>query len=339
MEKESMKLYILFFSCLFIWVLLPAFSSERPVNIAHRGACGYLPEHTLAAKALAYGMNADFIEQDLVLTKDDVPLVIHDIHLDTVTDVAVRFPDRKREDGRFYVIDFTFEEIKTLNVSERFKIETSEAVFKKRFPLWKSSFRLNSFQEEIEMIQGLNHATGKNTGIYPEIKEPAWHHKEGKDISKTVLKVLADYGYKKAEDNVFLQCFDFDELKRIKNDLKCELKLIQLLEEDCDLKEITCYAYGIGPSIKQIIKGIDDDGKPVLTDLVKRAKELHLQVHPYTFRIDALPTGITSEMLLDTLFKESGVNGIFSDFPDVSGLYINRNFIEKIKTGEIIESE
>lgn len=318
-----MKYTALFVFCLLIWSILPAFAAEKPINIAHRGACGYLPEHTLPAKALAFGMNADFIEQDLVLTKDDVPLVIHDIHLDTVTDVAERFPERKREDGRFYAIDFTMSEIKTLNVSERFNIENKAAVFPKRFPLWKSSFRLNSLQEEIEMIQGLNHATGKNIGIYPEIKDPAWHKKEGKDISIVVLKVLAEYGYKTAEDNIFLQCFDFDELRRIKNDLKCELKLIQLLEEDCDLKEITCYAYGIGPSIKQIINGYDENGKPLLTDLVKRAKELHLQIHPYTFRVDVIPAGLTSDMLLDILFKEVGVNGIFSDFPDVSGKYLN----------------
>lgn len=318
-----MKYSALFVFCLLIWSILPAFGAEKPINIAHRGACGYLPEHTLPAKALAFGMNADYIEQDLVLTKDDVPLVIHDIHLDTVTDVAKRFPERKREDGRFYAIDFTMSEIKTLNVSERFDIENKAAVFPDRFPLWKSSFRLNSLQEEIEMIQGLNHATGKNIGIYPEIKDPAWHRQEGKDISTVVLKVLAEYGYKTAEDNIFLQCFDFDELRRIKNDLKCELKLIQLLEEDCDLKEITCYAYGIGPSIKQIIKGYDENGKPLLTDLGKRAKELHLQIHPYTFRVDALPAGVTSDMLLDLLFKEVGVNGIFSDFPDVSGKYLN----------------
>lgn len=74
-------------------------------------------------------MEADYIEQDVVLTKDDVPLVIHDIHLDTVTDVATRFPDRKRADGRFYAIDFTFAEIKTLKVNERIDLKTGKAVF------------------------------------------------------------------------------------------------------------------------------------------------------------------------------------------------------------------
>jgi len=82
--------------------------SEKVV-IAHRGASGYLPEHTLPAKAMAYGMNVDFIEQDIVLSKDNVPVVIHDIHLETVTDVAIKFPDRSRADKIFYVIDFTFD--------------------------------------------------------------------------------------------------------------------------------------------------------------------------------------------------------------------------------------
>ena len=79
----------------------------QPIVIAHRGASGYLPEHTLPAKALAYAQGADFLEQDIVLSKDDVPVVLHDTQIDTVTDVATRFPDRKRPDGRYYALDFT----------------------------------------------------------------------------------------------------------------------------------------------------------------------------------------------------------------------------------------
>ena len=80
---------------------------NKKIVIAHRGASGYLPEHTIEAKAMAHAMNPHFIEQDLVLSKDDVAVVIHDIYLDDVTDVAQRFPEKAREDGRFYVIDFT----------------------------------------------------------------------------------------------------------------------------------------------------------------------------------------------------------------------------------------
>lgn len=311
---------------LLLGVSMNLLAAEKPINIAHRGACAYLPEHTLPAKALAYGMNADFLEQDVVLTKDDVPLIIHDTHLDTVTDVADKFPGRARPDGRFYAIDFTFAEIRTLRVAERFNLEDKKAVFPGRFPLWKSDFRLHSLQEEIEMIQGLNKSTGKNIGIYPEIKEPAWHRQEGKDISSIVLKVLNDYGYITGNDNIFLQCFDFAELKRIKNDLKCELKLIQLLEEDCDLKGVSGYAYGIGPSIKQIISGVDDKGKLIFSNLANRAREAGLKIHPYTFRVDSLPQGMTGDALLRVLFVDVKIDGIFSDFPDVSGKFLDNNF-------------
>lgn len=305
--------------CIMLGTTMSLSAAERPVNIAHRGASGYLPEHTLPAKALAYGMGADFIEQDIVLTKDDMPIIVHDIHLDTVTDVASCFPDRARKDGRFYAIDFTFAEIKTLRVTERCLLETKEAVFPKRFPIWKSEFRISSLQEEIELIQGLNKSTGRNVGIYPEIKEPEWHRQEGKDISVIVLKILGDYGYKTAKDKVYLQCFDFGELRRIRHELKCELKLIQLLEEDFNLNEVAEYADGIGPSISQIITGIDENKKPVVSDLVSRAHSLHLEVHPYTFRADSLPEGLRGKALLYILFKQVGIDGIFSDFPDVSG--------------------
>ncbi|OGK10135.1 MAG: glycerophosphodiester phosphodiesterase, partial [Candidatus Riflebacteria bacterium GWC2_50_8] len=299
-----------------------------PINIAHRGACAYLPEHTLPAKALAYGLEADFIEQDVVLTKDNHALVIHDIHLDTVTDVAARFPGRAREDGRYYALDFTLDEIRTLKACERFEPASGTAVFAGRFPVWKSDFRLHTLPEEIELIQGLNKSTGKNIGIYPEIKDPAWHLEQGRDISKIVLKILEEYGYKTAADKIFLQCFDFAELKRIRNELKCELKLIQLIEEDCDIAEVASYADGIGPWIKQIITDLDKDGHPVISDLVARAHQHKLMVHPYTFRADALPAGITADSLLDILFNQVGIDGIFSDFPDVTRNFI-RNSLKK----------
>ena len=130
--------------------------------IAHRGASGYLPEHTLPAKALAYGMFPDFIEQDVVLSKDNVPVVIHDIHLETTTNVAKVYPDRARADGKFYVVDFTWEELQTLKVSERFNATTQQAVYKNRFPINTSHFKLHTLNDEIELIQGLNISMQKN---------------------------------------------------------------------------------------------------------------------------------------------------------------------------------
>ena len=90
-----------------------------PAIIAHRGACGYLPEHTLPAVELAHKFGADYIEQDVVLTSDGVPIVLHDVTLELTTNVATLFPERHRDDGLFYAIDFTLEEIKKLNAHER----------------------------------------------------------------------------------------------------------------------------------------------------------------------------------------------------------------------------
>lgn len=97
-------------------------AASDKVVIAHRSASGYLPEHTLPAKALAYAQGADYLEQDLVMTKDNELVVLHDHYLDRVTDVADRYPDRARKDGRYYAIDFTLEEIKGLKFTEGFDI-------------------------------------------------------------------------------------------------------------------------------------------------------------------------------------------------------------------------
>ncbi|GAL25385.1 glycerophosphoryl diester phosphodiesterase [Vibrio variabilis] len=124
----------------------------KPLVIAHRGASGYLPEHTLEAKALAYAMKPDYIEQDVVMTKDDRLVVLHDHYLDRVTDVASRFPDRAREDGRFYAIDFTLAEIKTLRVTEGFKLDeqgNKVAGYPERFPMWKSDFTVQRWKKRL----------------------------------------------------------------------------------------------------------------------------------------------------------------------------------------------
>jgi len=303
-------------------------NNNNKIVIAHRGASGYLPEHTLPAKAMSYAMNVDFIEQDIVLSKDNVPIVIHDIHLETVTDVAVKFPNRNRNDGRYYVIDFSFEELKQLNVSERFNPESKQAIYPNRFPLNSSTFKLHSLAEEIELIQGLNKSTGKNVGIYPEIKEPFFHKNEGKDISKIVLKELSNYGYKHKNDKCILQCFDVNELKRIRFQLKSELFLVQLIEFEKDenrFEEFSKYADGIGPWIQQIIKGKDENGKWQLSELVSNAHRYNLKVHAYTFRADQLGSFKTFEELLNVALYEANIDGVFTDFPDKAVNFINKN--------------
>jgi glycerophosphoryl diester phosphodiesterase len=306
-------------------------ADSQKIIIAHRGASGYLPEHTLEAVAVAHTMGADYLEQDLVLSKDGVPLVLHDIYLDTVTDVARRFPARKRRDSRFYAIDFTLGELKQLKVTERFDHQTGEPVFKGRFPKGQATFELPTLEEELQLIQGLNQTTGKNAGVYPEIKAPAWHRAQGRDISRIVLDVLARYGYTTKTDKIYLQCFDFAEVKRIRAELGYQGKLIQLLGEygpdsaaidrvvfktRRDLEKVSKVADGIGPSIRLIVTG-KRRGKLQITNLVKNAHDLSLEVHPYTFRADALPEYAASlEEMFRIFLVQLGVDGVFTDHPD-----------------------
>ena len=313
-------------------------SWKSKLVIAHRGASGYLPEHTIAAKAMAYAQGADYIEQDLVMTKDDEVVVLHDHYLDTVTNDADVFPHRAREDGRFYVIVFTLAEIRQLAVYERFIASggSREPVFNERFRLEKSTFRVNTFAEEIELIQGLNKSTGRTVGIYPEIKSPAFHRQEGKDISAAVLEVLKNYGYRTKQDLVFLQCFDPYELQRIHQQLFSEMEmavpLVQLLGTDPQfepalteegLAQVAAYADGIGPSMFLVVKpgsGVE------VTDLVARAHELDMVVHPYTFRRDQLPAFVDDyQQLLKIFLDDVGVDGVFTDFPDLTKEFIASN--------------
>ena len=330
-------------------------NADDKVVIAHRGASGYLPEHTLPAKAMAFAQGADYLEQDLVMTKDDQLVVLHDHYLDRVTDVADRFPDRARKDGRYYAIDFTLAEIKSLKFSEGFTVENGKKVqtFPGRFPMGKSDFRVHTFEEEIEFIQGLNHSTGKNIGLYPEIKAPWFHHQEGKDIATRVLEVLKKYGYTKKTDKIYLQCFDANELKRIRNELEpkmgMDLKLVQLIaytkwneteEQQPDgkwvnysydwmlepgaMEKIAQYADGIGPDYHMLIADSSTNGHIIINGMVKEAHEHQLEVHPFTVRADQLPPYAKDvNELYDALYRQADVDGLFTDFPDKAISYLH----------------
>ncbi len=311
---------------LLAWLALAAPLFAKPLVIAHRGASGYLPEHTLEAAAYAHALGADFIEQDVVLSRDGVLVVLHDIHLDTTTDVATRFPDRKRPDGRYYAIDFTWAELATLVVRERFSFSTGQPVFPRRFPASGASFRLCTLAEQITLIAGLNRATGRETGIYVEFKEPAWHQQEGRDIGAALLAELGRHGFNRAADPIFVQCFDAAALRRLRTELKTELRLVQLIGTDEaqaplltpeGLRQVATYAQGIGPSLGLLARA-GADGLPELTPLVREAQALGMVVHPYTVRSDALPTGFpTVEALLDLLLRGARVDGLFIDQPDL----------------------
>lgn len=302
-----------------------------PIVIAHRGASGYLPEHTLAAKALAHEMGADYLEQDVVASRDDHLIVLHDIYLDRVTDVAERFPDRARDDGRFYARDFDLVELKQLRAWERMN-EDGTAVYPGRYPLRAGEFQLHTLQEELRFIERLNDGAGRTAGVYPEIKKPAWHREEGVDIAPLLLEALEAAGYSGRDDPVYVQCFDVGEVRRLRDELYAPFRVIQLIGEndwgesstDYDalrtpegLAGIAEVADGIGPWLPHLFELEAIDGVPVATGLAQAARELGLAIHAYTFRADDLPGGFADFRSLVRFFTEEiGVDGLFTDFPD-----------------------
>jgi len=296
--------------------------AKSPVIIAHRGASGYLPEHSLAAKALAFGLGADYLEQDVVVSRDGALLILHDTWLDDVSDVAVHFPGRSRDDGRHYCLDFDLDEIRSLNFGERLDPSTGTEKFPGRFKRAAGQFSVVTFDEEIRFLQGLNASTNRNVGIYPEIKAPEWHAEEGVDLASLVIDALDTYGYLEQGSRIYLQCFDAATLRKVRRRTGPGLPLIQLLSsrtpvDSALLGDIASYANGIGPSMKLILRGVQADGQYDLTSLVSEAHSLGLEVHPYTFRADDLPEGCADfDDLLRLFISDLGVDGLFTDFTD-----------------------
>ena len=313
----------------------PLFSQAAPsskaIIIAHRGASGYVPEHTLIGASMAYGLGADFIEPDLVLTKDSVPIVLHDILLDSTTDVAEKFPKKKRKDGHFYAIDLTLHEIKSLKVHERVNIDTGAMVFPQRFPLGLSKFEVPTFQELIELVIGLNKSTGRNVGLYPEIKEPQFHLDEGQDIAKILNDLVNSYQDKLGRAPLYWQCFHAPTLKRFPKELASPYPRILLIEDgDLDLKDakalekqvadIASFSQGIGPSLGHVF-----DSQGHSTGLVEVAHKYKLVVHAYTVRADRLPGYVnTLDEYLARIFEDEKLDGVFTDFTDLVAHYLRR---------------
>lgn len=329
-------------------------AAEAPAKlvIAHRGASGYLPEHTLAAKVLAVAQGADYVEQDVVMTADDQLVVFHDLTLERMTDVAEIFPARARNDGSFYVIDFTLAELRQLAVSEGRTMDNGVAqpVFPGRFPLGKSHFGIHTMQEELELLQGLQQSTGRQVGIYTELKSPWFHHQHGKDLSVAVLRLLQDFGYDSAEDLVYVQSFDYNELLRIHDEvmpaLGSTLKLVQLIAENSwgetfapgpagtlvaydyswmhtsvGLRNLAKVVAGIGPAYSMLVAAQSTPGAIQINSMTSDAHAAGLLVHPYTFRRDEgqLPSYVGSfDELLELFLFTVDVDGIFTDFPDLA---------------------
>lgn len=334
-----MKYTILPVLALLLWT---AAASPAPLVIAHRGASAYLPEHSLAGKAMAHAMGADYIEQDVVLTRDGVAIVFHDLYLDAMTDVSSRFEGRARADGRHYVIDFSHAEIRSLALHERVQPEDGKQRYPRRFPASSRIFRIPTLVDELQLLQGLNQATGRRVGVYVELKNPRWHSDHGQDIVGTVLPLLHRFGYRDASDRAFLQSFDAATLRRIRQEDLSRLPLIQLIGEnrwwpDADtdydylktvdgLEQIKTYAAGIGPWYRQILLGIDPSGNPRYSRLVDHARAAGLKVHTYTLRADTLPEGVGDfDTLLGYLLVEKRVDGVFTDHPDRVRRFVGRD--------------
>ena len=315
--------------------------SEKIV-VAHRGASGYLPEHTLEAKVLAHAMGADYIEQDVVMTRDGALVVLHDLTLDRVTDVVDKFSGRAREDGQHYVIDFTLDELRTLLVTESPQASA-------RFPAGQSRFGIHTLAEEIELIRGLNQTSGREAGIYVEVKSPWFHHREGRDLARAILEEMSVYGYTSKESRAYLQTFDFNELVRIHDEvlpaLNMDIQLVQLIarneweetmalqngqwlaydyswmHEQGGMAALARYADGVGPAMDMIVTADSTRGNVQFTALVADAHAAGLAVHPFTFRRDPgrVPDFANDfEHLLEIFYFDAGVDGVFTDFPDLA---------------------
>ena len=278
--------------------------------IAHRGASGYLPEHTLAAYAMGYAMGADYIEPDVVASKDGVAMVLHDITLERTTNVAKVFPERARADGRFYVMDFTAEELASLHALERRA---------GRFP--GGAHPIPRFAEVVELVLGLNRVTGCSVGLYPELKAPEAHREAGIDLGQLVLGVLAEAGLTGPADPVLVQSFDPVELRRVREELGSHLRLIQLVGGDArgrrmlsgaGLAEVAQYADGLG--LYKAVPGLlaEQGGR----DIVAEAHALGLQVHLWTLRADDLGSGYSTLAEETRALLASDVDGVFTDHPD-----------------------
>ena len=302
---------------------------ETPILIAHRGASGHRPEHTLEAYRLAVEMGADFIEPDLVPSKDGVLLARHENEIAATTDAAERFPDRKRSkviDGQsitgWFTEDFTLAEIRTLRAKERLPF---------RSHAYDGKFAIATFDDVIELAQRLGKARGRPVGVYPETKHPTYFRSIGLPIEEKLIASLEKHGWNRADAPVFIQSFEQGNLRELHK--KTQVPLIQLtsdakLTTDEALKSIAAYAKGIGPEKRLVLPVSPDGSLGTPTDLVARAHRAGLLVHVWTLRADKefLPAGYKGDAAAEFReFKRLGVDGMFSDFPDIGAAALGRD--------------
>jgi glycerophosphoryl diester phosphodiesterase len=306
----------------------------KVVVIAHRGASGERPEHTLESYELAIQEGADYIEPDLVMTRDGVLVARHENEIGGTTDVAQHpeFAARRRTqviDGEtmkgWFTEDFTLSELKRLRVRERLpELRPQNSRFDGRFAI-------PTFDEIMQLIMSANRQTGgrRLIGVYPETKHPAHFSAIGLPLELALLDTLRRYGYSEAGSPVFLQSFDPANLRQLRG--MTDLPLVQLLEQDLgNLEEIAEYADAIG--IAKALAG---------PAAVRAAHAVDLQVHVWTFRAE-------NEFLPDDLkigaapgdhgnlaaeierFLNRDIDGFFVDFPAV-GVRVRDAYISAVQ--------
>ncbi len=312
--------------------------STPPIVIAHRGASGLRPEHTLAAYDLAIDQGADFIEPDLVPTKDDVLVARHENAIADTTDVAdhPEFAARKTSktiDGQtitgWFVEDFTLAELKTLRAKERLpKLRPANTAYDGRF-------EIPTLAEIIALAKRRSAETGRTIGIYPETKHPTYFAGIGHPTDVKLVAELREAGWDSATAPVFIQSFEVKNLQRLHTITR--IRLIQLIDSEggpadgaqpsyagmitpVGLKAVAAYAYGIGPNKAMLWAGATP------SPLVANAHAAGLRVHPWTYRAEnmfepdrfrrgadpATHGDIAAE--IDAGLAQ-GIDGFFTDFP------------------------
>lgn len=312
-------------------------AEARPLIIAHRGASGYRPEHTLASYGLAIEMGADFVEPDVVMTRDHVLVARHENEIGGTTDVAAKFPDRRRTkviDGDtisgWFTEDFTLAELKALRAKERLP---------QRSHAYDGQYEVPTLDEVLAFVRARERETGRTIGVYPETKHPTHFRAIGLPLEDSLLAVLARHGFRGRSDAVFIQSFEVGNLQALR--ARTTIRLVQLINQDgvppdiaagggtrryremirpAGLLEIARYADAIGAH-KWLVLPRDAAGDTSrVTSLVRDAHAAGLRVHVWTMRSDTpdLAPGFGGDAPAEwRAFRDVGVDGMFGDFPDV----------------------
>lgn len=310
-------------------------SPGPPLVIAHRGASGYRPEHTLASYALAARMGADCIEPDLVATKDGVLVARHENEISGTTDVADRaefaaLRTTKRVDGRevsgWFVEDFMWTQLQTLRAKER--LPAVRPANTATDGVWG----IASFAQILSLRAALSAELGREIIVYPELKHPSHLRARGLATEEMIVADLTEARLLGADQPVFIQCFETPTLGRLRA-LSVESPLLHLMHAGHEwgaeeLAQWAGVANGIGPDKHSVIAWTDEDRLGEPTGLVKAAHEAGLFVHPYTFRAENtfLPANLRQgdgaaeggdighEI---TAYLDTGVDGFFTDQADL----------------------